>query len=83
MCEYLISIIIFSIVIKASLSIAKGFLEDKGRLEKIKIYNKNNKSKPSIVITACVPVFRLLVVVSIFYLCFCDDERFEKILRKD
>lgn len=83
MWEYLISIIIFSIIIKASLSVAKGFLEDKGRLEKIKNHNKNNKSKPSIIITACVPVFRLIVVISIFYLCFCDDKSFEKILKKD
>lgn len=83
MWQYITSIIIFYIIIKASISIGKIFLKSKGRLEKIRAFNKDNKLTPSILITACVPLFRLIVVISIYYICFCDEEEFEKFIKKD
>lgn len=83
MLKYITSVIIFYIIIKASISIGKIFLDNNGRLEKIRAVNKNNKLTPSILITACVPFFRLIVVVLIYYICFCDEEQFKRIIKKD
>lgn len=80
MWSYLMSILIFYIIIKASIEIAKVFLDGKGRLEKIKTFNKENKRlSVSILVTCCVPVFRLIVVITIFYICFCSDKEFNRI----
>lgn len=80
MWNYLMSILIFYIIIKASIEIAKVFLDGKGRLEKIKTFKEENKRLPvSIWITCCVPVFRLIIVITIFYICFCNDKQFNEI----
>lgn len=84
MWNYLMSIIIFYIIIKASISISKIFLDSKGRLEKIIKYNEKNKGlQTSILIISCVPIFRLIVVITIYYICFCNDKQFNEILKKD
>ncbi len=84
MWNYLMSIIIFYIIIKASISISKIFLDSKGRLEKIIKYNEeNNRVQASILATSCVPILRLIVVIAIYHLCFCNDKQFNEIFKKN
>lgn len=84
MWSYLISILIFYIIIKASIEIAKVFLDGKGRLEKIKTFNEGNKRlSVSILVICCVPVFRTIVVISIYYLCFCKDKQFNEMIKNE
>ena len=82
MWNYLMSILIFYIILKASVSIGKVFLDSKGRLEKLKALNKNNETA-SIFLTACVPIFRLIVVIVMYYICFCNEKQFEEIIKED
>ncbi len=82
MWNYLMSVLIYYIIINSSIKIAKVFLDGKGRLEKIKKSNEENKGLPvsiSILVTCCVPIFRLIVVITIFYICFCSDKEFNRI----
>lgn len=84
MWNYLMSILIFYIIIKASISIVKVFLDGNGRLEKIIIFNDKNKGpKLSILVASCIPFFRLIVVFVIYYICFCSEEEFNKIIKKE
>lgn len=85
MWNYLMSVLVFIIIINASVSITKVCLENKGRLEKINKFNKENKGLPSsisILVTSCVPIFRTIVVIIMYYICFCNDEQFNKIFKK-
>lgn len=81
MWNYLMSVLIYVIVIKSSIYIGK-FLLKNGRLKKIREFNKGGEA-PSVLITSCIPIFRLIIVIGIFYICFCSDEQFEKIIKKD
>ena len=84
MLKYIISIIIFYIILKASISICKIILDNNGRLEKMKALDKNkNGLKPSILITACVPIFRLIVILIMYYICFCSEEQFNEFMKQD
>lgn len=84
MWTYLMSILIYYIILKASIKICKVILNNNGRLEKIKKYNKSEKTlTPSILITACVPIFRLIVVLIMYYICFCSEKQFNEIIKED
>lgn len=82
MWNYLMSILIFYIILKASIVIEKVILNNNGRLEKLKALNKNNE-KASILLTACIPIFRLIVVITMYYICFCNEKQFEEIIKED
>lgn len=82
MWNYLMSILIFYVIINSSVKIAKVFLDGKGRLEKIERFNEENKGlSVSTFIICCVPVFRLIVVMTIFYICFCSNKEFNRIFK--
>lgn len=82
MWNYLMSVLIFYVIINSSIKIAKVFLDGRGRLEKIKKFNEENKKlSVSMLVICCIPVFRLIVVITIFYICFCNDKRFNEIFR--
>ena len=84
MFKYITSVIIFYIVLKASISICKVILNNNGRLEKINSFNKIRKGiTPSILITACIPIFRLIVVLTMYYICFCSEKQFNEIFEED
>lgn len=82
MLNYLMSVLIFYIILKASVLIGKVFLNSKGRLERLKALNQNNE-KASIFLTACIPIFRLIVVITMYYICFCNEKNFEEIIKED
>lgn len=80
MWDYLMSVLIYYVIINSSIKIAKVFLDGRGRLEKIKKFNEENKGLlVSILVICCVPIFRLIIVISIFYICFCNDKQFNEI----
>lgn len=83
MWNYLMSVLIYYVILKASVKIAKTFLEDNGRLKKIRNVNKkNNAEKPSELVVSLIPIFRVIVLVSVYYICFCSDEQFKKIIEE-
>ena len=82
MWTYITSIIAYYVILKSSIKIGKIFLENNGRLDKIhKINEKNKTERPSELVVALIPVFRLIAVLSIYYICFCSDEQFNKIIK--
>ena len=84
MWNYLMSVLIYYVILKASVKIAKTFLEDNGRLKKIRNVNKkNNAEKPSELVVSLIPIFRVIVLVSVYYICFCRDEQFNKIIEEN
>ena len=84
MWNYLMSVLIYYVILKASVKIAKTFLEDNGRLKKIRNVNKkNNAEKPSELVVSLIPIFRVIVLVSVYYICFCSDEQFNKIIEEN
>ncbi len=81
--SYFISILIFYIILKASVKIAIVFLNNKGRLEKTKNYNSVKKPRSiSLLIIACVPILRSIFILAIYFICFCNEENFNKIIGK-
>ena len=82
MIKYLMSITIFYIILKATEYICRKILKEKGRLEKVPEL-KENSTNISTLIISCIPIFRILVVIAMFYMCFCNDEDFEDFINKD
>lgn len=77
---YLSSVIIYYCILEASMKLCVWLLNKNGRAEKIKqLYKKEGNSISSLII-CCIPIIRLLVLIMLYWLVFCDDKYFNKII---
>lgn len=82
MLNYLMSIVIYSMIMRASIEVCKVLLKNKNRLDKIFKHNEEKSGVGvSIILTSCIPIFRVFVIICMYYLCFCNDEQFNEIIK--
>ena len=79
---YISSVIIYYCILKASTKLCIYLLEKNGRAGKLKqLYTKEKgKNNISLLVICCIPVIRLLFLILMYWLVFCDDEFFNKII---
>ena len=79
---YISSIIICYCIFKASIKLCRCLLEKNGRSEKLEqLYEKEKgKTNISLLVICFIPVIRLLFLIIMYWLVFCNDEYFNKII---
>ena len=78
---YLKSVVIWMIILECNFLFCRESLRKRFPVDKLKETSLITKLKGTLVIAA-IPIVRLIIVIVVFFITFCNQEDFDEIMKK-